>query len=74
KGIEYTTGGTPRLVVDGGYITANKANVVKPVSTISNYYTTNPGQVATLKATHIYSNINLSDGMVKAVAKGTLVT
>ncbi|MCT3284296.1 peptidoglycan endopeptidase, partial [Lactiplantibacillus pentosus] len=73
KGIEYTTGGTPRLVVDGGYITANKVNVVKPVSNLSDYYTTNPKYVTALKKTHVYTNLNLSDGMVKEVAKGTVV-
>jgi len=74
RGIKYTSGGTPRLVVDGGYLTANKINVVKPISAISNYYTTNPGQVAILNATHIYSNINLTDGMVRALPKGSLIS
>lgn len=72
QGIEYTSDGYPRLKVSGGYLTANNSRVTKPVSTLSNYYVTNPGKIIMLVNAHIYGDVNLQN-QGNAVTKGTVV-
>ncbi|ODJ56032.1 glycoside hydrolase family 73 protein [Brochothrix thermosphacta] len=46
KGIEYSTAGTPRLLLTNNlYVTANKAKVQKIKSNIANFHTTNPEKI-----------------------------
>ena len=72
QGIEYTSDGYPRLKVSGGYLTANNSRVTRPVSTLSNYYVTNPGKIIMLVNAHIYGDVNLQN-RGSAVTKGTVV-
>ncbi|XXO41978.1 DUF5776 domain-containing protein [Lactiplantibacillus plantarum] len=70
QGIEYISG-YPRYKLADGYITANKFFVVQPVSSINNYYTSNPGEISASKVTHLYSDIDLTN-IVKKVPAGTV--
>ena len=72
QGIEYTSDGYPRLKVSEGYLTANNSRVTRPVSTLSNYYVTNPGKIIMLVNAHIYGDVNLQN-RGSAVTKGTVV-
>lgn len=75
-GIEYTSGGTPRLKTSTGkYITANKANVQNVAKSITSYYygTNVPSNLTLAKATSQWKTVNLT-GKVKDFAAGTVVS
>ena len=72
-GVEIAPSGYPRLKVDGGYLTANKKNVVKATEKINNYYTVNPGQVALLINDYVYSDVDFTN-KVRSISKGSLIT
>lgn len=63
KGLTYTTAGTPCFQLsDGTYITSNKNNSRPVVANLSDYYTTNPGQVQATTAVPVYSTANFAKG------------
>ena len=65
-GITKTSGGTPRLIVNGGYLTANKSIVRQITGNSKNYYTqpaTN--YIVMLKSDTSYGDANLSKNQVK---------
>lgn len=73
-GVEYSSDKTPRLKVNGGYITANKESVSKIRSDYSSYYTTNPSYVSLKKDVDYYNSVNFTNATKgKKVAKGTVV-
>ncbi|MCM3316952.1 DUF5776 domain-containing protein [Rummeliibacillus stabekisii] len=74
--VEYTAGGTPRLKTSKGtYITANKAYVIKTISTVDNYFTKAPEKVIVTKAsaTLYNSTVFSSATTVKTIKKGTVL-
>ncbi len=75
-GIEYTTGGTPRLKTSTGkYITANKLNVQPVVKNITSYYygTKIPSELTLAKATTQWKTVNLT-GKITDFAAGKVVS
>ncbi len=75
SGMAYSSNGTPRLKVSGGYITANKA-YVKQYKLSDQYYTSNPGTVTALTACNIYTSTTFKDSTKTGnkVAKGLTIT
>lgn len=67
-GISYTKAGTPRLMVSGGHISANK-------KFSQQYYTSNPGTVYLTSTLNVYNSTSFNDSARtgKTYKKGTTV-
>ncbi|WP_122645225.1 DUF5776 domain-containing protein [Enterococcus mediterraneensis] len=74
QGIRYSNAGYPRLMVSGGYLTANKSIVQKLVNNYSNYYTSNVGYVKMKKTDYTYQTADLKSNQRKTqLKKGNVI-
>ncbi|ANZ95398.1 hypothetical protein BFC19_08375 [Brochothrix thermosphacta] len=75
KGIEYSSAGTPRLLLTNNlYVTANKAKVQKVTSNIANFYTTNPGKIVMKINDYAFKSAEFNDKTQdKTYKKGTIL-
>lgn len=75
QGIEYSSGGLPRLKTVSGFISGAKKDVVKPVSSLNNYFSVNPQKVMTLKDDSLYAGVEFNDKTRKSNVKaGAILT
>lgn len=74
QGIRYSNAGYPRLMISGGYLTANKSIVQKLVNNYSNYYTSNVGYVKMKKTDYTYQTADLKSNQRKTqLKKGNVI-
>lgn len=74
-GVEYSSGGLPRLKTSKGYLTAAKSEVVKPISNLTSYLSVNPLKVVTLTDDTFYTSVEFNASTRKTKIKaGTVLT
>ncbi|EUJ37621.1 glycoside hydrolase family 73 protein [Brochothrix campestris] len=75
KAIEYSSDWIPRLLLTNGlYVSAHQSNVVKSLSNIDNYYTSNPGTIIMKKDDYAYKTTEFNTSTRGALQKkGTVL-
>lgn len=71
--VEYSSTGEPRLKTASGYLTAAKSEVVKPVSNLTAYFSTNPVKVVTLKEDSLYASVEFNEKTRKNKVKAASI-
>lgn len=75
KAIEYSSDWIPRLLLTNGlYVSAHQSNVVKALSNIGNYYTSNPSTIIMKKDDYAYKTTDFNaNTRGKLQKKGTVL-